>query len=60
MPTFYLKFDYPGWGNLYHPVVARNKAEAIKKFIKNTRVPANRAHVWAGHGLPKNRCGVHK
>ena len=57
MPAFYLKYDYPGWGNLYHRVVAKSKAAAIQKFIKNTRVPASRVHVWAGYGLPKHRCG---
>lgn len=57
MPTFYLKFDYPGWGNLYHPVDAKTQYEAIQKFVRGTRIPETRVHVWKGRGLPKHRCG---
>jgi hypothetical protein len=58
MPTYYLKYDYPGWGNLYHAVEARNQHEAIKKFLRGTKnVPESKVHVWKGHGLPEHRCG---
>lgn len=57
MAIFYLKYDYAGWGNLYHKVVADTKSDAIKKFIKGTRVPESKVHVWKGNGLPKRIAG---
>lgn len=58
MPTYYLKYDYPGWGNLYHRVEAKSQREAIEKFLRGTKnVPETRVHVWKGRGLPKHRAG---
>ena len=57
MPAYYLKYNYPGWGNTYHVVEAPTQAEAIKKFIRGTRVPASKVHVWKGRGMPKVLAG---
>ncbi len=54
MPTFYLKFDYPNWGDLYTKINAPTEREAIKKLLKRTKdIPENRVHVWKGRGIPK-------
>lgn len=57
MSVYYLKFNYPGWGNLYHKVEAANQHEAIEKFIRRTSVPASKVKVWKGRGLPKHLAG---
>jgi hypothetical protein len=57
MPIYYCKFRYPGWGNLYHKIVAPTQAAAIKKMIQGSRIPAIKVQVWHGSGLPKNIAG---
>ena len=58
MSVYYLKFDYPDWGNLYHKVVAPTKEEAITKILRGTKdIPRSKVHVWKGHGLPKRVAG---
>lgn len=52
MPDYYLKYLYPWAGNLYHIVTAPNKSTAIRRFIKGTRIPAHKVHVWRGRGKP--------
>jgi hypothetical protein len=58
MPTFYLKFDYPDWGNTYYKVTAPTERDAIRKLLKGTKdIPENRVHVWKGRGIPKSVAG---
>ena len=57
MSTYYCKFMYPGWGNLYHKIEAPTQVAAIKKMVQGSRIPTMKVHVWKGRGLPKQIAG---
>ena len=57
MPFYIFKFDYPEF-DMWHVLLADNKAHARKKAVMGTNIPESKVKFWKKKGsLPKVLAG---